>query len=284
TGKPVSLGGSLGREEATGRGVMYVMMEYSRDFGIPLKGSRVVIQGFGNVGGHLARLLHAEAGAKVIAVSDVSGGVVNENGLDIPGLLAHTAGRKPVSEWKAGKPISNEQLWTIPCDWLVPAALGSVITREANARTVDCKVVVEGANEPTTPTAELILEERGIPLVPSNLAPPVRPRHSHSAFHTPHSAFSNPSSSSPRIQSLVRILPRLRKHADLNRADRFLQVGVRVEVDLLEQIQIHAIQPLGHHHRVVERRPGEPAPVVRLEGLPHRPGELGPGPREHRGA
>src|SRR5437667_6458696 len=82
TGKPVSLGGSLGREEATGRGVMYVMMEYSRDFGIPLKGSRVVIQGFGNVGGHLARLLHAEAGAKVIAVSDVSGGVVNEKGLD----------------------------------------------------------------------------------------------------------------------------------------------------------------------------------------------------------
>src|SRR5256714_10706497 len=79
TGKPVSLGGSLGREEATGRGVMYVMTEYSRDFGIPLKGSRVVIQGFGNVGGHLARLLHAEAAAKVIAVSDASAGVVNAN-------------------------------------------------------------------------------------------------------------------------------------------------------------------------------------------------------------
>src|SRR5207247_10336903 len=90
-GKPMSLGGSLGREEATGRGVMYVMTEYSNDFGIPLKGSRVVIQGFGNVGGHLARLLQAEAGAKVIAVSDVSGGVVNESGLDIPGLLAHAA-------------------------------------------------------------------------------------------------------------------------------------------------------------------------------------------------
>src|SRR5256712_5337018 len=120
TGKPISLGGSLGREEATGRGVMYVMMEYSNDFGIPLKGSRVVIQGFGNVGGHLARLLHAEAGAKVIAVSDVSGGVVNEGGLDIPGLLAHTASRKPVSEWKAGKAIDNEELWTIPRGWLVP--------------------------------------------------------------------------------------------------------------------------------------------------------------------
>src|SRR5256885_1399303 len=152
TGKPVSLGGSLGREEATGRGVMYVMMEYSRDFGIPLKGSRVVIQGFGNVGGHLARLLHAEAGAKVIAVSDVSGGVVNENGLDIPGLLAHTAGRKPVSEWKAGKPISNEQLWTIPCDWLVPAPPRSLITREAQARTVGCKILVGSADQPPTAT------------------------------------------------------------------------------------------------------------------------------------
>ena len=172
TGKPVSLGGSLGREEATGRGVMYVMMEYARDFGIPLKGSRVVIQGFGNVGGHLARLLHAEAGAKVIAVSDVSGGVVNERGLDVPALLAHTAAGKPVVEWPGGggRAIANTEIWTIPCDWLVPAALGGVITRETNARTIDCKVVVEGANEPTTPIADLILEERGIPVIPDFLA------------------------------------------------------------------------------------------------------------------
>ena len=170
TGKPVSLGGSLGREEATGRGVMYVMMEYARDFGIPLKGSRVVIQGFGNVGGHLARLLNTEAGAKVIAVADVTGGVVNERGLDIPGLLAHAASGRRVSEWKDGQAIDNERLWTVPCDWLVPAALGGVITREANARTIDCKVVVEGANEPTTPTADLILEERGIPVIPDFLA------------------------------------------------------------------------------------------------------------------
>src|SRR5216110_2233581 len=105
TGKPVSLGGSLGREEATGRGIMYVMMEYSRDFGIPLKGSRVVIQGFGNVGGHLARLLAAEAGAKVVAVSDVNGGIVNEHGLDVAALLAHTAVRKPVSEFADGQAI-----------------------------------------------------------------------------------------------------------------------------------------------------------------------------------
>src|SRR2546425_2302149 len=160
TGKPVSLGGSLGREEATGRGVMYVMAEYAKDFGIPLKGSKVVIQGFGNVGGHLARLLDAEAGAKVIAVSDVEGGILNEKGLDLPGLLAHVADKKPVSAWTGGKAITNDELWTVPCDWLGPAALGSVITKEANARTIDCKVLVEGANEPTTPTADLILEER----------------------------------------------------------------------------------------------------------------------------
>src|SRR3989449_6563613 len=137
TGKPIALGGSLGREEATGRGVMYVMQEYSRDFGIPLKGSRVVIQGFGNVGGHLARLLHAEAGAKVIAVSDVNGGIVNESGLDIPGLLAHAAQKQPVSEWRDGRAITNDELWEIPCDWFVPAALGGVITREKNARAIN---------------------------------------------------------------------------------------------------------------------------------------------------
>jgi glutamate dehydrogenase (NAD(P)+) len=170
TGKPISLGGSLGRDEATGRGVMYVMMEYARDFGLPLKGSRAVIQGFGNVGGHLARLLDAEAGVKVVAVSDVDGGVVNDQGLDVPALLAHAAAGKPVSGWTGGAGVSNEALWTIPCDWLVPAALGGVITRETNARSIACKVVVEGANGPTTPTADLILEERGIPVIPDFLA------------------------------------------------------------------------------------------------------------------
>jgi glutamate dehydrogenase (NAD(P)+) len=170
TGKPVSLGGSLGREEATGRGVMYVMQEYSRDFGVTLKGGRVVIQGFGNVGSHLSRLLDSEAGAKVVAVSDVSGGIYNDAGLDIPGLLAHSARGKPVSEWPGGKRITNDELWTIPCEWLVPAALGGVITKEANATTVDCKVVVEGANEPTTPTADRILEQRGIAVIPDFLA------------------------------------------------------------------------------------------------------------------
>ncbi|HXV90902.1 MAG TPA: Glu/Leu/Phe/Val dehydrogenase dimerization domain-containing protein [Gemmatimonadales bacterium] len=170
TGKPVALGGSLGREEATGRGVMYVMQEYARDFGIPLKDGRVVIQGFGNVGAHLARLLVTEAGARVIAVTDVNGGVMNEKGLDVPGLLRHSAERRPLADWPGGTRITNDELWTIPCEWLVPAALGGVITKEANARTVDCRVVVEAANEPTTPTADLILGERGIVVLPDFLA------------------------------------------------------------------------------------------------------------------
>src|SRR2546430_12732342 len=101
TGKPISLGGSLGREEATGRGVMYVMTEYSNDFGIPLKGSRVVIQGFGNVGGHLARLLQAEAGAEVIAVSDATRRGLNDSRLDRPRPLAHAALPQPRAELQA---------------------------------------------------------------------------------------------------------------------------------------------------------------------------------------
>src|SRR2546428_13091264 len=124
TGKPVSLGGSLGREEATGRGVMYVMAEFARDFGVPLKGGRVVIQGFGNVGSHLARLLDAEAGAKVIAVSDVQGGILNDKGLNLPGLLAHVADNKPVSAWKGGKAITNDEPWARPWCLRVPAAPG----------------------------------------------------------------------------------------------------------------------------------------------------------------
>src|SRR5207247_8388190 len=133
TGKPGALGGSLGREEATGRGVMYVMQEYSRDFGVPLKGGRVVIQGFGNVGSHLARLLVAEAGAMVLAVSDVSGGVVNEAGLDVPGLLAHAAAGRPVTEWPGGRAVSHGELWRVAWDWVDAAAFVGVVAREASA-------------------------------------------------------------------------------------------------------------------------------------------------------
>lgn len=169
TGKPIALGGSLGREEATGRGVVYIMEEYARDFGPPLAGSRVVIQGFGNVGAHVALFAH-EAGAKVIAATDVDGGRHHEAGLDIPRLFQHAyRERKPVAEFAQGERIANEELWSIPCEWLVPAALGGVINKESNAHALDCKVLVEAANSPTTPIADKILEERGIPVLPDFL-------------------------------------------------------------------------------------------------------------------
>ncbi len=171
TGKPVSLGGSLGREEATGRGVAYTIEDYSRDFKVPIKDGRVVVQGFGNVGAHLALFLH-ELGAKVLAVSDVDGGLRNEKGLPIPELFQHSyLERKPVAEYtEGGDRITNEDLWKVPCDWLIPAALGGVITKEKNASTVDCKVIVEAANSPTTPIADKILESRGITVLPGVLA------------------------------------------------------------------------------------------------------------------
>ena len=171
TGKPIALGGSLGREEATGRGVMIIMQNYGRDAGIPIKDGRVVIQGFGNVGAHLALFLH-EQGAKVVAVSDVNGGLHNENGLDVPSLFEHTyIKRNPVAEFDGGDAMSDadKEIWNVSCDWLVPAALGSVITKEKNANSIDCKVVVEAANSPTTPIADKILEARGIQVLPDFL-------------------------------------------------------------------------------------------------------------------
>jgi glutamate dehydrogenase (NAD(P)+) len=169
TGKPLSLGGSLGREEATGLGVMYIMQEYARDYEIPLKGSRVVIQGFGNVGAHLAKFLYEE-GAKVIAVNDVDGCLHNEDGLNIPELFVHAyKRRKAVAEFPGGDAMDQDRIWNIPCDWLVPAAIGGVINREQNAETIQCKVVVEAANSPTTPVADKILEARGIPVLPDFL-------------------------------------------------------------------------------------------------------------------
>src|SRR5258706_15985170 len=116
------------------------MQEYAGDLGIPLKGGRVVIQGFGNVGSHLARLLDSEAGAKVIAVSSVDGGGSNDKGLDIPGLLAHLAQGKPVPQWPGGKRISNEEVWTGPGDWLLAAAPGGGFTKEEEAQNRGRKV------------------------------------------------------------------------------------------------------------------------------------------------
>jgi len=169
TGKPVSLGGSLGREEATAQGVAYCMEAYAKDCDPQVSGSTVVIQGFGNVGGHLARILH-EMGAKVLAVSDVDGGLYNEHGLDVPRLFNHGyLQHQPVGEFDGGDAITNDDIWKVPCDWLVPAALGGVISKDLNANTIDCKVVVEAANSPTTPIADKILEDRGIPVLPDFL-------------------------------------------------------------------------------------------------------------------
>ena len=169
TGKPISLGGSLGREEATGRGVMIVMREAAPDLGIEWRGATAVIQGFGNVGSHLAESLHEE-GLKIKAVTDAMGGVLNENGLDIPALVAHARAQGTVAGFAGGEPITNEQMWRVPCDFLVPAALGGVITREDNVYDLECRVVVEAANAPTTPIADKVLDERGIPVLPDFLA------------------------------------------------------------------------------------------------------------------
>lgn len=169
TGKPISLGGSLGREEATGQGLRYCMEAYARDFDLPIEDSRVVIQGFGNVGAHLARLLH-DAGARVVAVSDIDGGLHNDGGLDVPRLFEHAyAQRKPVPEFPGGDRITNDEIWRVACDWLIPAALGGVINEDRNAKALDCKVIVEAANSPTTPIADKILTERDITVLPDFL-------------------------------------------------------------------------------------------------------------------
>jgi glutamate dehydrogenase (NAD(P)+) len=169
TGKPIALGGSLGREEATAQGVVYVMQAFAADENLPLRGARVVIQGFGNVGAQTARLLH-ELGARVVAVSDVEGGLQRDDGLDIPPLFEHGYRQhRPVTEFGGGDRITNEELWRIPCDWLVPAALGGVIAKDVNVEHLECRAVVEAANAPTTPIADKILQERGIPVLPDFL-------------------------------------------------------------------------------------------------------------------
>ena len=169
TGKPVSLGGSLGREEATGRGAMITMREAARDLGMPWKGATAAIQGFGNVGSHLAESLVRE-GVKVVAVTDAEGGVHNDKGLDIAALLAYARQHRTVAGFKDADAITNPQLWRIPCDFMIPAALGSVITKEDNASDLQCRMLVEAANAPTTPIADKILRKRGIVVLPDFLA------------------------------------------------------------------------------------------------------------------
>jgi glutamate dehydrogenase (NAD(P)+) len=168
TGKPVELGGSLGRREATGRGVMIVTREGARHLGLNMTGARVSVQGFGNVGSVSAALL-AQLGAKIVAVTDWKGGVHNPNGLNVEELIEYVKTTKTVDGYAAGEPLSNDDLWGLDVDILIPAALENQITDE-NAPRIKAKIVVEGANGPTTPEAHQIMHERGIFVIPDILA------------------------------------------------------------------------------------------------------------------
>jgi glutamate dehydrogenase/leucine dehydrogenase len=169
TGKPLSIGGSLGREMATGRGTMIIVREALADQGKSLVGVRVAIQGFGNVGSAAAELLH-EAGAKIIAVSTGAGGIFSETGLDIPALKIYAAENgKSIMGFPQSVPISNADLLTLPCDVLIPAALENQITEE-NVNQVQAQIVAEAANGPVTLEANLALEARGVTVLPDILA------------------------------------------------------------------------------------------------------------------
>jgi glutamate dehydrogenase (NAD(P)+) len=168
TGKPLTIGGSLGREEATARGGVYCLQAALAQQERTLEGLRVAVQGFGNVGSFFAKFV-AELGATVIAVSDSTGGLFNSNGVDVAAAFAHKRRGGSLSELKGGEQISNEELLLLDCDVLAPCALEQVIT-EANADKVRGRLIVEGANGPITPAADLILESNGILVLPDVLA------------------------------------------------------------------------------------------------------------------
>ena len=168
TGKPIEMGGSLGRREATGRGVMIVTREAAKHLGFDIKGARVAVQGFGNVGSVSADLL-SQIGAKIVAVTDWKGGVANDNGLDIPKMLDYAKQHKTIDGFPGGEPIDNEQLFALDVEVLVPAALENQITLD-NAPAIRARVVAEGANGPTTPEAHKHLHDRGIFVIPDILA------------------------------------------------------------------------------------------------------------------
>ncbi len=167
TGKPVNLGGSLGREEATGRGTMIITREVCKSMKRDIRKSTFAIQGFGNVGSWAARLL-AEQGAKIVAVSDVKGGIFKEGGLDIPAVVEHFKQTGSVVGFKGAKDITNDELLVLDVDILVPAALGGSIDHH-NAEAVQAEIIIEAANSPVTPRADEILERRGVTVVPDIL-------------------------------------------------------------------------------------------------------------------
>jgi glutamate dehydrogenase (NAD(P)+) len=167
TGKPLSIGGSLGRDEATGRGVVYVTQEVLRHYKLSIENATVAIQGFGNVGSHTARIMQQQ-GARVIAVSDVHGGIFNPKGLDVMKLLRRNPGQ-PLHDTKLGDAITNDELLRLECTVLIPAALSEQITSK-NADSLRCRILSEGANGPTTLEADRILADNGIFVIPDLLA------------------------------------------------------------------------------------------------------------------
>ncbi len=168
TGKPLTIGGSLGRTEATARGALYCVREAVRKKQIALQGAAVAVQGFGNVGSYLAKFL-AEDGANVIAVSDSTSGLHNPNGIDVQAALAHKRETGALAGFRGAEAISNDELLLLECDVLAPCALEQVITSE-NADKVRAKIVVEGANGPVTPGGDEILEDKGVLVLPDILA------------------------------------------------------------------------------------------------------------------
>jgi glutamate dehydrogenase (NAD(P)+) len=168
TGKPIIVGGSAGRREATGRGIVYAIYQAARHLGYEIRGRKVVVQGFGNVGAVAARLLWRE-GCVIVGVSDVKGGIYNPAGLDIRQLETHIAETGSVVGFPGTEPVTNEALLLLPCDILVPAAVGGQI-HAGNADKIKASLVAEGANGPTTPEADVILRDRGVTVIPDILA------------------------------------------------------------------------------------------------------------------
>jgi glutamate dehydrogenase (NAD(P)+) len=168
TGKPISLGGTLGRKEATGRGCVFTTLEAAKVLKMDITQSTVAVQGFGNVGYHAAQIFH-DLGAKIIAVSDSQGGIYNSKGLDPRKVLQAKQKGASVLDYQEGDQVTNEELITMACDVLVPAALGNVITLK-NAKRVRAKIIAEGANGPTVPEADEILQANGVYVIPDILA------------------------------------------------------------------------------------------------------------------
>jgi glutamate dehydrogenase (NAD(P)+) len=168
TGKPISIGGSEGRPEATGRGVVYCIIEAASELGINLADKTAAVQGFGNVGSVAAKLL-ARTGCKVVGVSDVKSGIYNKKGLNIENVLEYVRQHKFLEGYPEAEPISNADLLTLNCDILVPAALGGQITKE-NAPKIKASMIVEGANGPMTAEADRILNDKGVFIIPDILA------------------------------------------------------------------------------------------------------------------